>query len=294
MSAVRERLMAVAWSSMMLLQQRDGARRGGDDALRPAAEAQGELQRVPGVVGPAPLAELVAPGGVELRPAQAVGIVGGEHLGDGAVGPDELVPGDLELGALVGRIDRQQARHALDHDAAHLGDGVADEGDAARAAVGERRLAERLGAHPFGAGAGLAGAAAAEHEPRVPGPPPLARSGGSWSSRANSQPVVDGIVPLLASSWKASARDVRHGGISFSRRSAISRRRASASDAAEPGLLAVGPPPAARSRSASNSLACDRDFVTAVMGRMFLSGSKEAGLAPRFSGPSPASSCAAP
>ena len=132
-----------------LLQQRDGARRGGDHALRPLAEPQRKLQRVPGVVGLAPLAELVAPGGIELRSAQAVGIVGGEHLGDGAVGPDELVLGDLELGALVGRIDREQARHALDHDAAHLGDGVADERDAVRAAVGERRLAQRPGRGPI-------------------------------------------------------------------------------------------------------------------------------------------------
>ena len=112
--------------------------------------------------------ELVAPGGVELRPAQAVGIVGGEQLRDGAVGPGELVAGDLEVRALGGRVDRQQAGQALDHHAAHLADGLADQRDAARALQRIRR-AQGAGTHPLGTGAGLAGAAAAEHEPGAPG-----------------------------------------------------------------------------------------------------------------------------
>ena len=85
-----------------VFQERNGTRRGGDDALRQRAQPQRELQVVPGPLGSAPLAQLVAPGGVELGPAQAVGIVGGEDLRDCAAGPDQLVPGDLELRALGG------------------------------------------------------------------------------------------------------------------------------------------------------------------------------------------------
>ena len=42
-----------------------------------------------------------------------------------------------KLGALVGAVHRQQAGHAFDHDAAHLADGLADQRDALRAALGE-------------------------------------------------------------------------------------------------------------------------------------------------------------
>ncbi len=44
---------------------------GGDHLARPRAEAERELQHVEGRVGMAPLGELVAPGGGELRAAQA-------------------------------------------------------------------------------------------------------------------------------------------------------------------------------------------------------------------------------
>jgi hypothetical protein len=56
-----------------------------------AAEAKRELQHVPGVLGAAPLRKLVAPGGIELRSAQIVGIVGGVHLSDGSVRPLNLI-----------------------------------------------------------------------------------------------------------------------------------------------------------------------------------------------------------
>ena len=74
------------------LDQRDRLRRRGDKLARSRAEAQTELQVVEGLVGPAPLRQLVAPGGVELRPAQLLGIVGGERGGHRAVRPFQPPP----------------------------------------------------------------------------------------------------------------------------------------------------------------------------------------------------------
>jgi hypothetical protein len=179
------------------LEQRDRPRRGGDDDLRQRAQAQGELQRVPGGVGPAPLAQLVAPGGVELGPAQAVGIIGGKHLGDAAVGPDQLVARGFQRRALRVGMDGKQAGEAFDHHAAHLSDGVADQRDAMRAPVREVIEMERLSAHPFSAGARLAGAASAEHEPGVPG---RSRRGGDRRDLVGASqqpPVMDDPVPFL-------------------------------------------------------------------------------------------------
>ena len=69
------------------LQQRDRPRRGGDELARPRAQPQAELQHVEGGFGIAPLGQFVAPGGVELRPAQAFGIVGREGFRHRAVRP---------------------------------------------------------------------------------------------------------------------------------------------------------------------------------------------------------------
>ena len=62
----------------------------------------------------------------------------------------------------------QEPGHAFDHHAPHLRDRLADEGDAVRDPARMRR-SQRLGLHPFRAGARLARAAAAEQQPRVPG-----------------------------------------------------------------------------------------------------------------------------
>ena len=94
------------------------------------------------------------------------------------LGQTQLVPGDLELRALGRRVDRQQAGQALDHHAAHLADGLADEGDAARALPADAAAPSGARAHPLGAGARLAGAAAAEHEPGAPGRAGLGRGRG--------------------------------------------------------------------------------------------------------------------
>ncbi len=68
---------------------------------------------------------------------------------------------------------RKKPRHALDHHAAHLVDRLADERDAPRSDRTQRRAPQRLGAHPFGTGARLAGAAPAHDEPHAPGLPVL-------------------------------------------------------------------------------------------------------------------------
>ena len=117
------------------------------------------------------------------------------------------------MGRSCGGVDREQARHALDHDAAHLADGLADQRDAVRAAVGEVLGGERLRAHPFGAGARLAGAAAAEHEPGVPGlaawPSARARAGRRGRRSASrgrcashSSRVMCAATAAAASGWR--------------------------------------------------------------------------------------------
>jgi hypothetical protein len=151
------------------LQKLAGARRGGHHHLRPGSEPQRELQDVPGPLRPAPLGELVAPGGIELRSAQALRVISGKHLRNGTVGPDELVSRDIELRPLARRMHAEQAGHAFHHHAAHLGDGLADQRDAAARGRRQGRVTLHLRADPFGAGTRLARTAAAQHQPGAPG-----------------------------------------------------------------------------------------------------------------------------
>ena len=181
------------------LQERDRPRRGGDDDLRQRAQAQRELQRVPGDVGPAPLAQLVAPGGVELRPAQAVGIVGGEHLGDGAVGPDQPVAarprawGARRRGGSPSRPERPSIMTLRTWPMVSPTSAMRCE---RRSAMGSVSVAwARTHSAP----------ARVLPEPRPPstsqvcqGSPLDVATGGSWSSRERDEPVVDDAVPLLA------------------------------------------------------------------------------------------------
>ena len=69
------------------LHQRDRPRRRGDELARLPPEPQPELQHVEGRVRLPPLGELVAPGGVELRPAQQLRVFGRERLRHRAVRP---------------------------------------------------------------------------------------------------------------------------------------------------------------------------------------------------------------
>jgi hypothetical protein len=56
-----------------------------------ATEAERELQHIPGVLRAPPFGEFIAPRGVELGPTQIIGIVGSVHLGDGSIGPLDLI-----------------------------------------------------------------------------------------------------------------------------------------------------------------------------------------------------------
>jgi hypothetical protein len=67
---------------------------------RAMPEPQAELQHVPGLAAMPPLAELVAPGEIELRAAQAFGIFRRKHLRHRARGPDQPAPRRLECRAL--------------------------------------------------------------------------------------------------------------------------------------------------------------------------------------------------
>jgi hypothetical protein len=135
--------------------------RGGDHQARINPQAQAEAQHGQGLGGLGPGAELVGPGGVELRPAQAVGILGREGLGDGAVVEFQAPAAGVPLRAFAGGIEALDARRALDHHLAHVVEGGADQGQAAdlRGLFGD----------PRGPGEGLARAATAQEQPGGPG-----------------------------------------------------------------------------------------------------------------------------
>ena len=147
-----------------------------DDDARIAAQAQTQHQHVPGL-GIAPRGQLVAPGGIVLRAAQAFGLVGREAGGDGAVGPSEAALRGLVERPEIGRRDGEEPALALDHDIARIGGGGRDQGDAARAPLLHQHP------HPFGAAARLAEAAAGEQQPDAP----VCPSGGSCEGRAQKR-----------------------------------------------------------------------------------------------------------
>ena len=115
-----------------------------------------------------PGAEFVGPGGAELRPAQAVGILGREGVGDAAVGEFQPAARAFEHRPRLRRPARQgpQAGRPLDHHLAHIVQGRADQG---QPTAGPQRLG--LIRQPFGARLGLARAPPAQKQP---GPPRLA------------------------------------------------------------------------------------------------------------------------
>ena len=155
---------------MQPLDHRQRPRRGRDQLPRPLAEPQRELQHVEGGFAIAPLRDLVAPCGLELRPAQAFRIVGGEHLADRAVRPFQPLSRRDPFRALLQRRGPQQAGLAFHHHLARIVRGFADQRDAAMGAVRPWRDAMHHRPHPFRAGAGLAGAASAQHQPGGPRP----------------------------------------------------------------------------------------------------------------------------
>jgi hypothetical protein len=64
-------------------------------------------------------------------------------------------------------VHRQQTRNALDHDAPHVRERLADERNAPRLTLTHRRNSERFRTHPFRTGSCLAGAAPAEDQPNA-------------------------------------------------------------------------------------------------------------------------------
>ena len=133
------------------------------------AQAQAELQHVEGRVGVAPFGQLVAPGGVELRAPELLGILRREGVGDRAVLPFQPPARRGPLRALGARGDGEQAARPLDHHLAHVVLGLAHQRDVHVPLRGVRRVSGDLRAHPFGAQPRLAGAAPAQHQPGGPG-----------------------------------------------------------------------------------------------------------------------------
>ncbi len=160
-------------------QQGDRPRRGGHELARLLSQPQGKLQHVEACFRLPPFGQLVAPGGVELRPAQGFRLLGGERLRHRAVRPFQQPARGDPGRPLRARRDPQQARCALDHHLAHVVLACADQRDAAMPAGREGRRRMRQRPHPFGTEPGLAGAAPAEHQPGGPGPPFAVLAGGS-------------------------------------------------------------------------------------------------------------------
>ena len=161
---------AVAESPMMLFRSGERPRRGGDDLAAASCRAAGRTAACPrSQSGWRHLASSSHQAASNCGPRRLSGVVGGEELGDGAVAPDDLVARDLIARTLARRVHAEQARDTFHHDAAHLGDGETDERDAAGRRARRNRIADCLGAHPFGSGARLARAAAPQQQPRLPG-----------------------------------------------------------------------------------------------------------------------------
>ena len=100
-------------------------------------------------------------------------------------------------------MDREDAGDALDHHLAHVGGRLPDERDAAGRRAGAVVDAERQPSYPLGAGAGLAGPAAAEDQP---GPPVAVRRelvvackerppGGERIERGRPEPGEERLTP---------------------------------------------------------------------------------------------------
>ena len=83
------------------LDKRDRARRGGDKLPWPPAETQPELQHVECRIDVTPFRQLVAPRGIELRPAQLLGVFRRKRQPDRAVRPFEPAARRCPLRALM-------------------------------------------------------------------------------------------------------------------------------------------------------------------------------------------------
>lgn len=149
-------------------QQRHRPRRCRHRLARLRTQPQPELQHVEGLFRAPPFAQFIEPRGIELRPAQTVGIFRRKSLRDGAIGPFQPAAGRLPDRPFVAPVHRQQARHAFDHHIAHIGLGFPHQGNASGRTVGKGRQAERHAAHPFRACPRFSCSAPAQHQPDRP------------------------------------------------------------------------------------------------------------------------------
>ena len=134
-------------------------RRGRRHLARPLAQAQAELQHVPGRFRLRPFADFVRPRGRELRSAKALRIAGRKHAGRHAIGPGQRLVAQhrhLCLG-----MDAEQAARPAHHHGQRFGHGLAHQRDGRDALHGQA-------AHPFGAGPCLSSPAATDHQPGGP------------------------------------------------------------------------------------------------------------------------------
>ena len=240
---------------------------------RPRPEPQRELQHVPGVARLLPLADLVAPGAVELRPAQALGIARRENLRHRAVRPDQPPPASPATRAAGPAASRPGSRRRR------------------RPSPPAPRRASRRPGRPGNIVPGSPGlppstcarihSAPARVLP-APRPPRMTQvvqspSGGSWCPSAQCS--------------KSQGRDIRAFGLNVSRKpssspaaaqtaslATISARAASRSSAmpAPPSVALVRfPRPASISRTVCNAFRCSRTasaITLAVVSRFPLPG----------------------
>ena len=88
-------------AGQQVLQHRGIARGRGHTDLRAGAQPQPELQHIPGLLPLAPLAQLIRPGRIKLRPAQCLGFKRRIHRRLGAIRPDQLFAARNPLRAAI-------------------------------------------------------------------------------------------------------------------------------------------------------------------------------------------------
>ena len=127
-------------------------------------QPQGKLQHVKGLVGMFPFGELIAPGEMKLRPAQAFRVFRREDLCDRPVRPDQPAPRNLDHRPHL-PCDPCQTGGPVDHHLARIAQRFRHQRNAQIRALAGR---QNPGLHPFGPGPRLARSAPAEDQPVAP------------------------------------------------------------------------------------------------------------------------------
>ena len=162
MSTVRPPVRAISAAPARRRRSGVGGRRGGDDRARSVAQPQPQLEIVPRLLGASPFGELVGPGKMVLRPAQAAGVGARISRREAVIGELELARAAAPGQPFVRPRRSEQAAFAFDH---HLGDFVDAPADQRDARFGQR---PRPRQHPFGPAPRLAEPAPGHHQPGAP------------------------------------------------------------------------------------------------------------------------------